>query len=283
MRNSIVYLNGKFLSHTKAKVSIFDRGLLFGDSVYEVIPVYAGQPFYLIEHLFRLRNSLEAIHFSVSFDLKQMEKTLLALLKKNKVIDGNCAIYVQITRGVAFPRCFYFSSDLKPTVFAMLQTIKTSTYKELCKGKSAITLSDMRWQYPHIKSTSLLPSVLLYDQVRKVGCVEGILLRDNYVTEGISSNVFIVKKNKVFTPPLSKKILSGVTRNAILQLLKKNQISFVEKPISAKMLFAADEIWITSSIRGIFPIVKLDKKVIGNGKPGEVWRRVYKLYYDCFR
>ncbi|EKE00618.1 MAG: hypothetical protein ACD_21C00308G0001 [uncultured bacterium] len=150
----------------------------------------------------------------------------------------------------------------------------------LCRGKSAITLVDTRWRYAHIKSTSLLPSVLLYDQVRGADCDEGILIRDGYAIEGVSSNIFVVSKNKIFTPPLSRENLSGVTRDIVLRLLGQNQISFSTKKISRKALGNADEIWITSSTRGIFPIIKLDNKKVGNGKPGVMWKRVAKLYFD---
>ena len=280
MINPIVYLNGKFLSGKKAKISVFDRGFLFGDGAYEVIPVYAGKPFRLTEHLLRFKRSLEALVFTEKIDWLQLEKALLVLLQKNNIAWGDCAIYVQVTRGEAFPRSFYFTPDLKPTVFAMLQVTKVPTYEELCLGKSAITLSDIRWQCSYIKSTSLLPSVLLYDLVRRSGCDEGILIRGGCVNEGISSNVFVVCKSKVLTPVLSEKNLAGVTRDVVLQLLKQNKISCATQRITVKKLFAADEIWLTSSTRGIFPVIKLNEKIVGDGRPGAMWRRVVGFYFS---
>jgi D-alanine transaminase len=278
MTHTIVYLNGEFLPSEQANISVFDRGFLFGDGVYEVIPVYASEPFHLKEHLLRLKSSLKISRFTATIDLGQLEKNLLELLKRNQNTCGDCLIYVQITRGTDTSRKFYFAPDLKPTILATLQAIKLPTYKELCLGKTAITLPDIRWQHNHIKTISLLPSVLLYEQVRDAGCDEGVLIRNGSVVEGISSNIFIVRKNKIITPLLSQENLSGVTRKVVLQLLKQNKIPVAIQQISVEKLFEADEVWITSSTRGIYPIVILDGKEVGDGKPGPIWKKAVELY-----
>ena len=276
---SLVYLNGRFLPRKKAQVSVFDRGFLFGDGAYEVIPIYAGKPFRLSAHLLRLQRSLKNLKFGRTITWERLKKDLLTLLVKNNITSADYSLYVQITRGTNFARSFYFPLDLKPTIFAALQSIEVPTYQELSLGKTAITLPDIRWQYSYIKSTSLLPSVLLYSLVRQAGCDEGILLRNGYISEGISSNVFVVHGNKVLMPPSVQSNLAGITRGVVLQLLQKNKISHVVQNISEKKLVAADEIWVTSSTRGIFPIIKLNKKLIGGGSPGVIWQQVVKLYF----
>lgn len=276
---AIVYLNGRFLPRKKAQVSVFDRGFLFGDSAYEVVPIYTGKPFRLSAHLLRLQRSLKALNIGRDVAWKRLKQDLLTLLVKNNVTRKEYSLYIQITRGTNFARSFYLPVDLKPTIFAALQSIKVPNYQELSLGKIAITLPDIRWQYSYIKSTSLLPSVLLYNLVRKADCDEGILIRNGYVSEGISSNVFVVHRNKVLIPPLAKVNLAGITRGVVLQLLQKNEIPYVIQDIPARKLLAADEIWITSSTRGIFPIIKLNNKLVGDGSPGIMWQRVVKLYF----
>ena len=162
----------------------------------------------------------------------------------------------------------------------MLKRIKKAELEELQSGKSAITLEDIRWKYSHIKSISLLPSVLLYEKVRLAKCDEGILVRDGFAIEGISSNLFVVRNGIVITPPISINSLSGTTRAFVLQVLSKNLIVFSEEAIAEKDLEHADEVWISSSTRGIFPIVKLNDKLIGDGLPGLLWKKAIKLFMD---
>jgi len=278
MKRHIVYLNGKFVPLTQAKISVLDRGFLFGDGVYEVIPIYQGKLFGLKEHYQRLRRSLHAIHCSFNLSYRQLEKNILRLLLLNQVKQGDYALYLQVTRGVDSGRNRCLPRDLKPTVLILAQALSPLNYKQLQAGKAAITAPDIRWQYCHIKSISLLPTLLLVDQARKVGCEETILIRDGKVLEGTSSNIFVVKNNRIFTPRLSQNNLSGVTRDLILKLARQNKITIIEKNITPRFLKLADEIWISSSTRGIYPIIKLNGKKVGNGRAGKMWERMIRIY-----
>lgn len=283
LTKQIVYLNGKFLPIERAKISVLDRGFLFGDGVYEVICVYSGKPFRLTKHLTRLQASLDAIKLPFVVDHEEFTKIFTRLLVKNHVARGDYSIYVQITRGAASTRIRSFSEKITPTIFVLTKKIKPISVQELRKGKKAITLPDIRWQYCYIKTISSLPSILLFQEAFEQGCADAILIRNGYVLEGTSSNVFIVKKAKIITPPLSKNNLSGVTREIILQLARERGLDLKEKKIKLTELNIADEIWISSSTRGIFPIVKLNGKPVGKGKVGPIWRKMINLYFDYKR
>lgn len=280
--NRIVYLNDQFLPLKKARISVLDRGFLFGDGVYEVILVRNGEPSHLGEHLKRLRLSLHAIGCCFIVNYVQFKKNILKLLRLNCANQGDYSIYLQVTRGVDIDRNRNLPRHLKPTVFMLVKPVNTLTYQELQKGKAAITAVDIRWQYNHIKSISLLPTLLLVDRALRAGCEETILIRDGRILEGTSSNVFIVKNSRIFTPLLSKNNLSGVMRDLIMKLARKNKISIVEKNITEKFLHNADEIWITSSTRGIYPIVKLNGKKVGYGKAGKMWERMTEILHSKF-
>jgi D-alanine transaminase len=274
---NIVFLNGSFIPHHEAKVSVFDRGFLFGDGAYEVIPVFGGKPLRMPEHLKRLQHSLDAIKITHEFTWDEIEKMVFELLQRNAVNNGDYSVYLQVTRGVDEERNFAFSEKTTPTIFAAVKKITRPSLAKLQEGVTAITLEDIRWKYCEIKSISLLPSVLLYHQVFASGCHEGILIRDGQALEGISSNIFIVKDGQIITPPLSQNNLSGVTRDLLLQIFRQNSINYVEQPIQATELYAAEELWISSSTRGVMPIVSLDGKAIGSGKTGPVWRKIMQL------
>ncbi|MCL5261555.1 MAG: aminotransferase class IV [Gammaproteobacteria bacterium] len=281
MQKNIVYLNGKFLPAAQAKISVFDRGFLFGDGVYEIIPVFNGNSFGLREHLLRLKKSLAAIKIvSGCFQIKNMEKILLKLLRINQTKACDYAIYLQITRGVTKERNFNFPKKILPTIFATIKPILPFSYSALKQGKTAITLEDIRWKHCNIKTIALLPSVLLYQQVYAANCDEGILIRNGFVLEGISSNIFVIKKGKIYTPPLTGENLGGVTRDLLLKLLAKTKLPVIERKIKQNELKAADEIWVSSSSRGIFPIVKLDGRLIKNGKPGPIWEKAIAIYLE---
>lgn len=278
----IVYLNSRFLPLKKARISVLDRGFLFGDGVYEVLLARNGEPLHLREHLKRLRRSLQAIYCRFTLDHAQFEKNILKLLRLNCANQGNYSIYLQVTRGVDTDRNRNLPRKLKPTVFMLVKRVHAQTYQELKKGKAAITAIDIRWQYNYIKSISLLPTLLLVDKALRVGCEETILIRDGKVLEGTSSNVFVVKNGRIFTPLLSKNNLSGVTRDLMIKLARKNKISISERNIAENFLRNADEIWITSSTRGIYPIIKLNGKRVGNGKAGKMWEKMMEILNSKF-
>lgn len=271
---STVYLNGSFIPLEQATVSVLDRGFNFADGVYEIIPVFSGKAFRLPEHLKRLKNSLAGISLSLDYDARKWRSVLDELLNLNQVLEDS-AIYIQITRGTA-ERNHFYQSGYTPTVFAMCRPLPGM---DVSKGVSAILHEDIRWEYCHIKSVALLPNVLLKQHARdKDGSHEAILRRDGYVTEGAASNVFIVLDNTVRTPPKSNRLLPGITRDLVVELVGKSEYPCLEVPVTEKELLQADEIWITSSTLGIAPVVRLDGRPVGAGKPGPVWRDVNELY-----
>ncbi|MDM8560137.1 D-amino acid aminotransferase [Candidatus Parabeggiatoa sp. HSG14] len=270
----IVYLNGEFLPLEEARVPVLDRGFIFGDGVYEVIPVYAGQPFRLQEHLQRLENSLKNIKLQNPKTRQQWTEILEMLVAKNKGNDQ--AIYLQITRGPA-KRDHNFPTEVVPTVFLMSDPIKAPLPSP---GVKAITCADIRWQHCDIKSIALLANVLLRQQAVEVGAAETILIRDGYVMEGAASNVFVVVNGVAITPPKSQFILPGITRDLILEAMQAAQLPCQEADIPETQLRCAEEIWITSSTREIIPIIRLDDKPVGTGQPGAVWSQVWKIYQD---
>ena len=273
---SIVYLNGDFLPLGQARISVMDRGFLFGDGIYEVFPAFGEKIFRLKEHLARLQASLSAIGMENPYSDAEWENVFQELIKK-KPPPGDKSIYMQITRGVG-ERDHRYADQSRPTVFAMCRPILEKNYDQ---GVTAITHGDIRWAYCHIKAISLLPSVMLKMRAyAKDGSHEAILLRDGLVTEGAASNVFIVKDNNVCTPLNDQKLLSGITRHLIIELLQDNRIGVKEGPITEHELRNADEIWITSSVMEIAPVIQLDGTPVGDGKPGKVWRKINQWYQE---
>ncbi len=272
---SVVYLNGKFERADQAKVSVFDRGFLFGDGVYEVIPAYHRRLFRLDEHLERLQRSLDEIRLKNPYSTAQWKTCLEALIQKNTF--SQLSIYLQVTRGVA-ERDHAFPKQVQPTIFAMVNEMVPldRTYYE--QGVAAITLNDNRWSRCHIKAISLLPNILLRQQAIDQNAAEAILIRDNKVTEGAASNVFAVIDGQLITPPKSVHLLPGITRDLIVELGEKNGISLIEKDFSLLDMQTADEIWLASSTKEILPVTQLDDKPVGNGQPGDVWRNMSEIY-----
>ncbi len=271
---STVYLNGRFIPLEQATVSVLDRGFNFADGIYEIIPVFSGRLFRLPEHLERLENSLSGISLSLEYDGRKWRSVLDELLNLNQV-SGDSTVYIQVTRGAA-ERNHFYQSGYTPTVFAMCKPLSGL---DVSMGISAILHEDIRWEYCHIKSVALLPNVLLKQYARdKDGSHEAILSRDGYVTEGAASNVFIVLDNTVRTPPKSNRLLPGITRDLVVELIRTTGDPCLEVPVAQKELLQADEIWITSSTLGVAPVVRLDGAPVGGGKPGPVWRDTNDRY-----
>lgn len=270
----IVYLNGEFVPLPEAKVSVLDRGFTFGDGVYEVIPVFSGNIFRLDAHLDRLAGSLASLDISLVFTRDELKNILAELVQKN---PGNAdqQIYLQVTRGVS-ERDHHYGENIEPTFFAMCKPMEK---KDFIKGVCAITHEDIRWKYCHIKSTALLASVLLKKIARDTGnSQEAILIRDGKVTEGASSNVFIVKNGVVMTPRKDTNVLPGITRDLLVELLQGSGLDCVETDISDDQLKQADEIWVTSSVNGVVAVINLDGVNIGEGSPGHYWEQAHRLY-----
>ena len=275
---SIVYLNGKFIQQEQATVSIMDRGFLFGDGVYEVIPVYQGHMLGIKQHLARLDRSLAAIKIAPPLSTEQWEGVLNELLTLNNKQNEDQSFYIQVTRGAQNIRHHAIPTDITPTLLALTFPPNNTAPDVLDTGLSAITLKDRRRHDCYIKAINLLPNVLAYDQAKTANSAEAILIRDGNALEGTSSNLFIVKNNTIQTPPISPHILAGITRELLLQITQENNISCEEVTITEEMSYNADEIWLTGSLKEIYPIVKLNDKPVGNGKVGPMWHTIKKLY-----
>jgi D-alanine transaminase len=275
---TIAFLNGAFLPLEDACVPAMDRGFLFGDGVYEVIPVYGSKLFRLAHHLKRLRNSLDAVRINNPLSGEEWETMLLELVSRNEGTDQ--AVYLQVTRGVAAKRDHAFPADTRPTIFAMSTPMAASVDIDSITGATAVTLPDIRWKLCNIKAITLLPNVILRQQAIDAGTAEAILIQDGYATEGAASNLFIVKNGLLITPPNGPALLPGITRDLIIELAANNAIPFREADITEAELFGADEIWLTSSTREISPVTRLDDTVISAGKPGPLWKRMIALYQD---
>ena len=275
---TIACLNGTFLPLEDACVPVMDRGFLFGDGVYEVIPVYGGKLFRLAHHLQRLRNSLEAVRIGNPLSGGDWEAMLNELVSRNEGPDQ--AVYLQVTRGVAAKRDHAFPADTRPTLFAMSTPMTVAVDIDSIAGATAITLPDIRWQLCNIKAITLLPNVMLRQQAIDAGAAEAILIKDGYAIEGAASNIFIVKNGVLITPPNGPALLPGITRDLIIELAANHAIPFCEAGITEADLFGADEIWLTSSTREISPVTLLDDTIISAGNPGPLWKRMITLYQD---
>ncbi|MCB2262749.1 MAG: aminotransferase class IV [Candidatus Thiosymbion ectosymbiont of Robbea hypermnestra] len=273
-----VYLNGKFIPLGEASVPVMDRGFLFGDGVYEVIPVYGGHPFRLSQHMARLDNSLQSIRMENPLRPDDWERIFARLLDSTAKTDQ--LLYLQITRGVDQTRNHLFPQGAEPTVLVMTWALGPRDPAIPRTGFAAIVLEDNRWQRCDIKATALLGNVLLRQEAEDAAATEAILVRDGLVTECSSTNPFIVQNGELLTPPVSSLLLRGVTRDLVLELARDAAIPCAERQITRDELETADEIWISSSSREVQPITLLDGKPVGAGVPGARWRQIDALFQD---
>lgn len=274
---STVYLNGEFMPDTEARIPVLDRGFIFGDGVYEVIPVYGGNLFRFAEHLQRLQNSLDALKIKNPLTTDKWHQTLSELISRND--GGDLSLYLQVTRGSA-ERDHAIPENSTPTVFAMCNPLKPLPSETIKNGVSAITLDDIRWLRCHIKAISLLPNVLLRQEALDQGAAEAILIRDGLATEGAASNLFAVINGVLTTPPKSPLLLPGITRDLVLELATSHGLPCQEKDINLDDLRQADEIWLTSSTKEILSVTQLDGQPVADGKPGPLYQKVLALYQD---
>lgn len=275
MQDRIVYLNGDWTPLSEAKISVLDRGFIYGDGVYEVIPVYDRVPFGVREHLARLQQSLDAIRLPAPFQ----EAGWLNLIEQSIAHhDGQHQyIYLQVTRGVA-KRDPAFPKTVTPTVFLMNQPLLRPTHDQRMLGVDVMSAVDIRWYMCHIKSTSLIANVLMRQHAVDHDCVETILFRDGFLSEASSSNVLIVKDGIIFSPPQNNHMLSGVTLNIVLALAQRQQIPVKIRPIAEDEVRHADEVWLTSSLRDILPVTQLDGAPIGAGNVGSLYRQMFQAF-----
>lgn len=271
----IIYLNGKYCKASEATISIFDRGLLFGDAIYEVIPVYRGRVFFLDRHLQRLERSLKDAR--IAFPQVDWLTVFKELVKQNG--GGDMQIYLQISRGVQIIRKHDIPAQIDPSIFAFTLHTPYPSYADKQRGLRAKIVEDIRWQHCDIKSTSMLGNVLVNDDAVSAGFNTAILTRNGWLTEGATSNVFIVDQQGVIkTPPLNALCLAGITRQIALELIKTLQLPCVEHNIPIQEVFAARELWITSTTKEIYPITQIDGHQIGKGVAGPCWQQVEQQF-----
>lgn len=276
----ICYLNGEFLPLAEAKIPVLDRGFIFGDGVYEVIPVYDRAALRLDGHLARLQRSLDALRIRNPNTEERWTELIRALIAQQEPPDQS--VYVHVTRGVA-KRDHAFPRDARPTVFMMSSPLVTPSREQVEGGVPAITATDFRWLKCDVKSVSLLGNCLLRQAAMDAGAVEVVLFREGYLTEASASNVFVVRKGVVLAPPKNHLVLPGITYDVVLELLAANGMAHAVHEIPEQEVKTADEIWVTSSTKEVLAVTMLDAKPVGTGKPGPVFRRVHQLYQEFKR
>ncbi|MEW6118629.1 MAG: aminotransferase class IV [Pseudomonadota bacterium] len=281
----IAYLDGEYLPLEAVRVSALDRGFVFGDGVYEIVPVYSRHPFRLHEHLNRLQHSLDGIRLANPHGHDVWREAIGTLVARQNFADQS--LYIQVTRGAPGPgqplRDHAFPREGTPTVFMYAQPLITATAEQKAAGVCAITAPDPRWQRCDIKAIALLANVLMRQQAVDAGCAETILLRDGMLTEGAASNIFVVQAGLLRTPAPSRHMLTGITYDVVLELAATHGIPHAVGPVPEADLRGADEIWMTSSTREIMPIVMLDGVPVGGGGPGPLARRMDALYQQFKR
>lgn len=272
-----VFLNGEFMPIEEAKVSVLDRGFIFGDGVYEVIPVYSRRAFRLEEHLQRLQHSLDGIQLKNPHSESEWTDILNELIRRSAPEDQY--LYLHVTRGVAKRDHAFPIPAPTPTVFVLSNPLTTPSAELLKSGISCITVVDNRWLRCDIKAIALLPNVLLRQAAVAAGCAEAILIRnDEFMTEGAASNIFVVKNGTLLAPPKDNLMLPGITYDVILEIAAANGIPHEVRKVMKEEVFSADELLLTSSTKEVMAITTLDGKPVGDGRPGAMFVKLHTLY-----
>ena len=271
---SIAYLNGSWQPLDETRVSVLDRGFMFGDGVYEVIPVYQGRPFAEDEHLARLATSLQELHISMPRSEDGWRELFREAIDRSD--EEEAILYVQVTRGVARSRSHIYE-DSEPTVLITLSPRVNST---LDHKFSVVTKEDFRWTRGHIKSISLAANSLAKNEAIAEGYDDAIFVRNGRVTEASSSNVFVVKDGVVVTPTADNCLLHGITRAQVIALAKQHNIPFEERDISQEELLAADEVWVTATSIEVWPVNKVNNQRISDGEAGLMYKKMYNLFQE---
>jgi len=272
-----VYVNGEYFPESEGKISIFDRGFLFADGVYEVTAVVGGKLVDYDPHMERLERSLRELRIGWPCSKDELKAMHLELVKRNKLAEG--IIYMQVSRG-ATDRDFKFPKDVKPTLIAFTQVMNLVDNANAKTGVKVVTVPDIRWARRDIKSVMLLAPVLGKQEAYEKGAHEGWMVEDGFVTEGTSSNAYIVRDGKVITRPLSNSILAGCTRRSLFRLAKDHGIVIEERKFTPAEAYEADEAFLTSASQFVMPIVEIDGHRVGGGQPGPVTRRLRELFLD---
>lgn len=274
-----VYLNGEFIEQDQAAVSVADRGFVFGDGVYEVTRVVEGRFFQEQEHLVRLDEGLKGLKINLDQKVRDsIPEISRELIKRNGHIEGESTVYLQITRGAAFPRTHTFPEpEVSATVYLSSGTFKP--HKELHeKGVAVITVPDVRWSRCNLKTVNLLPNTLARQQAKEAGVNSALMIRDGVVTESPNANIFAVMDGVMYTFPASNYILNGITRRVVIDIAKSLDIPLVTEPVRQDDLYEVDELFFSGTTTDIQPIIAIDGRPVGNGKPGEIVRAIQKEY-----
>ena len=271
-----VYLNGQFIPLEEARISVLDRGFIFGDGVYEVIPVYSRRAFRLAEHLRRLQYSLDGIRLANPHSNAEWKMLIDELIECNAGDDQS--LYLHITRGVARRDHAFPSPPVPPTLFMMSNPLPTPPAELLQSGVCAVTAQDNRWLHCDIKSVSLLGNVLAAQNAAEHGAIETIQFRDGFLTEASASNVWIVKNGTLLGPRKNNLVLEGIRYGLFEELCAKHAIPFETRSITREEVFAADEVLLSSATKEVLPVTQIDGKQVGQGKPGPLYARLYELY-----
>ena len=277
------YLNGEFTLLPDAKISVMDRGFIFGDGVYEVVPVYGGQPFRFAQHMARLTRSLAELRMTNPLTNAQWLDVVSNLIAnythstRTSAHNNNQLIYIQITRGVAM-RDHAMPENITPTVFAMVNRMVLSSAEQRAKGVACVTADDFRWEKAHIKSTSLLGAVFARQISVDAGAVETVMFRGGYLSEAAASNVWVVKDGTVLGPPCDNLVLEGVRYGLIEQLCQAQGLSFELRRILREEVLTADELLLSSATKEVLPVTLLDDQPVGDGLPGPVYGALYAGY-----
>lgn len=275
---SLCYLNGRYLPLDEARVSPMDRGFLFGDGAYEVIPVYSRQPFRLAEHVARLGSTLDAIRLPNPHRADEWASIIREVIDRNAWDDQS--VYLQVSRGADDKRNHAFPKVMRPTVFLMSEQLVTPPDFQREAGVACVSAADFRWLRCDLKTVAMLANCLLRQHAIDQGCVETILFRDGFLTEGAASNIFVVKNGVMLAPPKSHLMLPGITYDVVLELAARHGLKHEVRELLEDEVRHADELWMTSSTKEVLPITRLDDKPVGSGKPGPVGQQMHVWYQD---
>ncbi len=278
--SNIVFLNGEFLPKDKAKISVFDRGFIFGDGIYEVVPVMNGVLIDKIEFWERFKRSLKEIALNLPYKDSEFESILNELIAKNALKEGG--VYMQITRGIA-SRDFAFTKGLQPTIMAFVYTANIQNNELASKGISVVSVPDIRWKRRNIKSISLLAQCYAKEMAVNAGADEGFMVENGKVTEATSASAFIIKDKTLITKPFSNEILPGIRRQNILKFARELNLSVVERAFSMNEVYEADEVFISAASLPILGVIKADGKMIANGKVGKFTQLLRQRYLQKMR
>lgn len=275
---SICYLDGTYLPLTEARISPMDRGFLFGDGAYEVIPVYSRRPFRIAEHIARLGRTLDAVRIANPHTAADWEAIVNELVARNAWVDQS--IYLHVSRGPDERRNHAFPAVVRPTVFLMSEALVTPSAEALASGVAAVSAADFRWARCDLKTTALLANCLLRQVAIDKGCAETVLFRDGFLTEGAASNIFVVRDGVLLAPPKSHLMLPGITYDVVLELAATHGLEHRVREILEDEVRTADELWLTSSTKEVLAITSLDGRPVGDGRPGPVGREMHAWYQE---